>query len=398
MNALLKIAFMLCFLGFFLGQIGRIQLNSDVSITLLDVFVGVVVLLWVISLISKNNLRKSYLLQPILIFAGIGLISLAFNSAHLKSQEFLVSLLYLIRWIFYALIFFIVSGFDLYFKKKMLNAMFLSGTFVIFLGYVQYFFYPSLRNLFYLGWDEHLYRMFSVFLDPNFAGSFFVLFFFFILGAHSYIKISKNIYYASLLFTLVAILLSFSRSAFIMLLLGFFIFFGLKKRWKLILIFFVLIISIIIISSNSNMEGMNLLRVASTSARIDSMKDAAYVIQQNPLFGVGFNAYRYSQERYGLRTFKNEFVDHAGAGTDNSFLFILATTGIIGFVSYVYIWWLVVKKAYQYFLKSNSTISLLVITSIISLSVNSLFINSQFYTFNMFWVWCLVGLMENNEL
>ena len=51
-----------------------------------------------------------------------------------------------------------------------------SGLVIVGLGFVQYFFYLGLRNLYYLGWDEHLSFIFQL-LDPNFAGAFPALFF-----------------------------------------------------------------------------------------------------------------------------------------------------------------------------------------------------------------------------
>ena len=64
------------------------------------------------------------------------------------------------------------------FKSLVKKLIIFIGIFIVGLGFIQFLFYQSLRNLFYLGWDEHLYRMFSIFLDPNFAGAFFVLYYF----------------------------------------------------------------------------------------------------------------------------------------------------------------------------------------------------------------------------
>ena len=72
--------------------------------------------------------------------------------------------------------------------------MLISGSLIVLLGFIQLMFYPALRNLYYLGWDEHLYRMFSTFLDPNFAGAFFVLFTLFVIDMSlRYKKEFKNL-------------------------------------------------------------------------------------------------------------------------------------------------------------------------------------------------------------
>ena len=97
-----------------------------------------------------------------------------------------------------------------------------SGAIFIVFGYIQYLFYSNLRNLYYLGWDDHLYRLFSTFLDPNFAGIFLVLILlltvqYFFLERKTKIKIVIAMF--SVL-ALIALYLTYSRSAFISMVLG----------------------------------------------------------------------------------------------------------------------------------------------------------------------------------
>src|SRR3989344_4212784 len=89
--------------------------------------------------------------------------------------------------------------------------------------------------LYYLGWDEHLYRLFSTFLDPNFAGAFFVLYFLFALNIliDSLKKQTKffSLFIGLMSFlALIAIFLTYSRSALLMLITGSFIFLFLNAR------------------------------------------------------------------------------------------------------------------------------------------------------------------------
>jgi O-antigen ligase len=238
--------------------------------------------------------------------------------------------------------------------------------------------------------------MFSSFLDPNFAGAFFVLYFLFLFGMTiDYIKHNKINYSLILslisLISLVAILLTYSRSALIMLIVGSTTLFLLKKQKKLIfLILGVAVIFFVIAANNFYIESLNLLRTASSNARLESASHALVIIKDNPIIGVGFNAYRYAQVKYGFVKENNDgALSHSGAGTDNSFLFVLATTGVIGLIFYLYMWFKILKT------QGNKTMGSIVIASIVGIFVNSFFINSLFYSSIMLWMWILIGISSS---
>jgi O-antigen ligase len=276
--------------------------------------------------------------------------------------------------------------------------MLFSGTVVVLIGYIQYFLYPDLKNLFYLGWDEHLYRMFSSFLDPNFAGAFFVLVFILILGLiYQSLRnslISKAVALSLLnFFVLIAVYLTYSRSAFVMLAISLSVFLFLIKKWKLIVFTLIgLLLIVFIVPKSFQTEGTNLLRTFSSEQRIESSQIAIKIFQTSPVFGIGFNSYRYAQNKIGLN---NQIwqTTHSGAGTDNSFLFVLATTGIIGLVLYLYLILRIASFAKDNF--KNNVFSLILLSSFTGLIVNSFFINSLFYVFILEWIWIEVSLIEN---
>ena len=169
-----------------LGEILRLDFANGVSLKPLDIGVGIIVVLWAIfKMAKKEKIKQKRVYVPILLFAGSGALSLLINYSNLTINQFFISLTYLVRWVAYAGIFFVVSDFDKEFKERILKLLIVIGSLIVASGYLQYIFYPNLRNLFYLGWDEHMYRIFSVFLDPNFAGAFFVLFFLFLINFQS---------------------------------------------------------------------------------------------------------------------------------------------------------------------------------------------------------------------
>jgi O-antigen ligase len=395
----LKIIFSLLILSFPIAEIGRFQFSNGIAFSINDAFLIVLVISWIgYHLFKKKKVNKNNLTKPILIFIGIALISLILNIPHLSVINFLVSFLYLLRWTMYASLFFIVKEFDKKFRNKIPYLLLFSGLLVVVAGYIQYFLYPSLKNLFYLGWDAHLYRMFSGFLDPNFAGCFFVLFFIFILGL-IYDSFNKRLFLKSYIlgilgvFVLIAVYLTYSRSALIMLIVSAATFLFLIGKKKMIVFSIILFLLLIFITPKSfQTEGTNLFRTFSSQQRIESSQVAIKIFQSSPVFGVGFNAYRYAQNKFGLN---NQIwqTTHSGAGTDNSFLFVLATTGVIGLVAYLYLILRIFTLA-KINLKNN-IFSLILFSSLLGLIFNSFFINSLFYVFILEWVWITASLIES---
>lgn len=384
---LLKKIFILVLFLFPLGEIVRIDFGNGIVIKPLDIGVGLMVILWLMLKIrKKEKIKQKYILTPIILFAAVGGLSMLINAPDLSFNQFLVSIMYLIRWIIYAGIFFVLSDFDRDFKKRIRKALLIVGFLIVGLGYMQYLFYSNAKSLISLGWDEHMYRMFSTFLDPNFAGAFFVLFFLFLIS--NFFKKRNILYGLILIFTLGAIFLTFSRSALVMLIASSSLLFILVNKKIMIALLLSITLFVLIVSSRYyNIENINLFRVVSTEARLETAGNAVKIIQDNPILGVGFNAYRYAQLRYGFRNDKTSTISHADSGVDNSFLFVLATTGVVGFLSYLFMWYRILRK--YWFVP-------VVTSSIFGLLLNSLFINSLFYAPIMLWIWILLAATERN--
>lgn len=381
MDVLKYLFYILLIIGLPLSELARISFGQ-VATTLMDVLVLLIVGTFFV--LKGRFMQKEELIKPISLFVLSLILSLILNIPRLSLPQLLVSSSYIVRWASYASIYFVIRQFDLPFKQKINFLLIVSGGIIVLFGFLQYFLYPDLRNLFYLGWDEHLYRFFSwTFFDPNFAGIFLVLYFIFLL----FQKEIKKILIVTLEgFTLISILLTYSRSAYLSLVIGLISYFIIFKRFKQALItiasFSILFIAISKVPAYS--EGTNLLRTASSLARFDSAKKALTIFRDNAIFGVGFDAYRYAQERYGYINESKRLI-HSGAGTDNSFLFILATAGIIGFLAYIFL-------LYKLFSLGSNFLAL----SIIVVLLDSLFINSFFYPPIMLWIWILAGIRENN--
>lgn len=398
---ILKYLFLLVLFMFPLGELLRVDVGKNIILKPLDLAVFLTVCVYFANLIIKRiELPKTIFTKPLIAFCAIALFSLVINSFNLSPEQLLTAFLYWVRFVAFAAMYFVVLSLDKNSVKKIPAFLFIDGIIILLLGFIQYFLYPNLRNLYYLGWDEHNYRMFSTFLDPNFAGAFFVLYILLTVGlAQHYLKQIKAkqavlIFIVSVL-TVVSIFLTYSRSAILMLVASttsYLVLVG-KKKFLLVLFGAVAII-IILLSPSFNTENTNLFRTTSSFARLETYSNSVKIIKDRPFFGIGFNAYRYAQQSYGFRKDSTKFPSHADAGADNSFLFVAATTGIIGLGAYLFLWYSILKRAINLYNKNNNMFALIVICSSVGLFINSFFINSLFFPAIMLWIWTTIALMD----
>lgn len=388
---------LLCLLP--LGELVRFQTNNGINISLLDLTAGGIFLLVCIQYLKNRSYGKLSLSKPILLFISLCFLSLLVNIYWLTPFQFFVSFLYFARLVSYMCVYFFIARL----KKKqipfLLKGMLISGCFVVLFGFLQYFLYPNLKNLYYLGWDEHYLRLFSTFFDPNFAGIFLVLFFLFTL-TFTFMKLKEKRLLPTILYgtlsicTCIAVFLTYSRAAFLALLGGLLLSLFTKDNKKYLItggivsLFFILFLLFL---TNVPTEGAHMLRIPSSKARLEYARHALIIFSEHPILGVGFNTYRYAQYRHGFLDVSSWEVSHAAAGTDDSFLFILVTTGLLGFAIFCYLLW----NIFILIVQKKTVFSLLVASSFLALLIDSIFINSLFYPATLLWIMMLLGITEN---
>lgn len=375
------------------GQILRASFfDGLIHILFLDVIIALVV---IVDILKKNKTflsKKAFLFGPILSFIAVAIISLFVNIKNFPLEQIGISSLYLIRFMLYTGVYFVLQSQPRLFKTKFTYGLLLSGFAFTLIGIFQYFFYPDLRNLYYAGWDEHLYRLFSSLLDPNFAGGLLTLEFILICSIMLKGNIKKTwqklgIFFMAFL-TFVALLLTYSRSTYIMAVVSAIIFLLLSGRKKMLVGFLILFtLGILILPKDLRSEGVNLFRTASIEARAEEAKHAITIIKNNWLVGVGFNTYRFAKRDYGFLDENSWREVHSGAGTENSLLFVFVTTGIVGLVTYMFLFYKICILGKR---------SAILLVSIIGLFVHSLFVNSLFYPHTLIWIWILAGLTEKS--
>jgi len=91
----------------------------------------------------------------------------------------------------------------------------------------------------------------------------------------------------------------------------------------------------------------------------------------------------------------NWLTTHAGAGVSNSYLFVLATTGIAGFLLFLFFLYFLFKILFER-KKQGIALADFAIAALIGILVHSLFDNTFFYPFTMLWLFILVGIAVSN--
>ncbi len=270
--------------------------------------------------------------------------------------ELLVPALYTLRLLSYLCLYLIIKS-----KKTVINpnVFKISGIIMLTLGLSQYFLMPDMRWAQYLGWDDHLSRLTLPHYDPTFTGVMLSL------ALLSLVPINlrlKSLNFQLSTFYSLSILLTYSRSVWLSLMMTGFYF--IKNKLVLLAAALVMLLAITALPERFG-EGTNLLRTYSITSRFDS--DLGYIKKYgwSLLVGRGLNTLILDQEATSLP-------NHA-SGPNNSYLYVLATTGLVGLVG----WGLFMRSLY---LRSSHR------PMLIFFFVASLFNNVMFYPFALLWV------------
>lgn len=381
-----------------LGQLVKLPFSSG-NIYLLDVLVIITVTVWVFTkFVSFDyNFKLPKFFIPLFFFLLWVLITLVVGKREVSPEEFMNGGFYFIRLSFYS--FFSLIIYDLKNNKSNpLSAVFLSKVLIFsslllaVSGFVQLLIYPDLSKLAAeFGYDPHKNRLVSTFLDPNFTAAYLVLGLSLILALSSGVRgNSKKWYWLAGFILFAALIFTFSRSGWIMF-SAVLLLFGLLRSPKLLLVAMLagFLAYFAVPRVQTRISGIT-DPDDSAKLRLVSWSRAVTIFGDNPIFGVGYNLYRPAQERYGFFNFHDLEGGHAGSGSDSSFLLVLATTGVVGFIL------LLLLNGYIFVqsIKSRRTVvGMALALSIFGLFFDSQFINSLFFPQIMLWIWILVGLV-----
>lgn len=408
------------------GEMARLAVGPENGILPTDLLIPFFVAVTVLPLSLKHPAAlehaaaspaspQSNHLKPLLAFCGVAALSLLQSFAFLKASEVLNGSFYLIRFASYALLF--LAAADIVktapepekSAKKIYAVAILAAILIAVAGFIQLAVYPDLGKLEEYGWDPHINRLVSTWLDPNFIGGYLAFITCSLLGVAAYTKKPsvKSALYAVAALLLTALFLTYSRSGYLAAAAGVTVV-GLLKSRKLLIGFVIVFILAVGVSPRAEQRVTDLFHsvssfVLNTSEnpdatarlRIKSWEQTWELIGKRPFLGSGYNTLRYVNYNEG---YVADPKIHSASGSDSSLLTVLATTGAIGLIPFLWFYLSLLASSFKGWRAKKSPfssgISLGLFAGLISLLVHSLFVNSLFFPQILIPVAVMIGVVE----
>jgi O-antigen ligase len=139
---------------------------------------------------------------------------------------------------------------------------------------------------------------------------------------------------------------------------------------------------------------------SSAAARIEVWLQTIRLIIDYPLFGVGFNAYRYAMASYGV-----ESIGGSSYAAEGGLLFVLALTGVVGLTLYLAMIWQIMSTCRGLWRDpqvpaGERGLAIGAAASTVGVIFSSIFTNVLLATFVMeiLWVlWAVVSVARNSQ-
>lgn len=368
-----------------LGQTIRMPFGQGTGFTFLDLAIITLGFLALFNL--RFRLKKPPLaLILALIFIAISIISLIFTPLKLNTLEYATSFAYTVRFASYLLLgWALYSGAFTNFQKNIPSALLISGITLAVLGLLQLIFIPNLEFLAKDGWDPHYFRTASTLFDPNFAGAYFVLTL--ILLISGILSLNKKLSVIMFLIVYFATITTFSRSVTLMFIVSFLTFAFMKRSIKIFALTFLLSLGFFtgfFVYNLAIAQPRNIDRTKSAEYRLNAWEQGLKIFESSPILGIGFNSYRFALEKQQIIS-PQEALSRSASGNDSSLLFAAATTGIIGFITYVVLLISIIIASFKNYMSGNKW-GIILLSALTGLAVHSLFVNSLFYPWILIWV------------
>lgn len=317
-----------------LGQLNRLEPIPGVSFYLFEPMLALLVVLLVWTLRSRpfQLLRLRQFTIAVMILMSWLAVTFLISTVGFSGLDNGVALLYLLRLtiLLVGLVYWLCWCMEGRVSARLLSSLLLF-TIGVTVGsaLLQYLYYPNLRNLSYLGWDPHQYRVFGLYFEPVLIATISGI----LLYAIAYSKVLQNIparvmVAASLVVVLLA---SFSRAAYLALFVSCVPLLR-KVRVGPFILAGVGIVVILVLLPKPGGEGVNLLRTSTISSRSTDYRQGWQQVVNNPAFGIGYNhigAVKVVEDNQLSEQ------NHAAASFHSSYLIVAATTGVIGLVLFL---------------------------------------------------------------
>jgi O-antigen ligase len=300
-----------------------------------------------------------------------------------------------------------------HFRKLLIVSMIASMVLLIILGFLQLKYFGDFFELGMQlqGWDPHIGRLLSTWFDPNFIGGYLAFMLSITIALGLYFRHHQNrrlflVLSAISVAGLIALYLTYSRSAILALVASLGILALMKSR-KLLVISAVVIVMGFAVSPRVQDRFMDLWGTArvvfgidiqqtidpTAQLRLYSWQFAQEMISEYPLLGVGYNRYAYEINYRGHGLLDS----HASTGSDSSILTLWATTGLFGMLSFLFIGVVATMTALRRIGNKADFDSYLqtgFLAGFGGVMVHSIFVNSLLYALMMVYLWISIGMMD----
>lgn len=371
---------------------------------LVDLFIPIFATAWLgHAVLKRTPVKLPSTLFPAALFFSLGLSSLLIHSAGMENGEILGAAFYGVRWAGFYFLSVIVWNQTSVEKRTTLRMLFAFTLLLCIAGFIQLAILPDFTDMEALGWDPHRSRLLSTWYDPNFVGGFLAFMLPLVLGVAWDDKKHRKLLLPLAFIVLLALTLTLSRSAYLALMAGLFVF-GLFRSVKLLAgltVVLMLMIAVLppvqdrFLSLVDNVESFFVddytLPDASARLRFASWDEAWQLFLEEPLIGQGYNRYKYAALELG--TLKDLEI-HSASGGDSSLLNILAMTGILGFLPFFTIYLLLAKQAWH---TRKTGYGLGFLSALCGLFIHSIFVNSLLFPLFMVPFWISAGLLVSSK-
>jgi O-antigen ligase len=364
------------------GQIIRLNFNFagiTIPVQPIDVIVGCGAIYVLVKKFLKPRVFRYFLN---FIIAALG--AFVFSVFIFKNFDLVYGFFYLIRLVAYFYFFVYVWNFarrSLKDKRLLVDSLLGISVVSAVFGWIQFFAFPDIKPFFVWGWDMHLFRLVGTFLDPTFLG--IIIVFGLILSIHRGIAgwNWKNILITA--FLLISLAFTYSRASYLAFVAAIITLIYFEKKFRKFIFWIVALVIIAFLLPTARNHSIELFRSFSVIAKIENYQTTLQIFSHSPIFGIGYDNMCIAYQKYiGFQ----DFSSHACSGSDSSLLFVLATTGIVGFLIF---WDLIVKIARS--LRKSVDAEIFIVCSA-ALLVHSLFSNSLFYPWVMGYTLILLAL------
>lgn len=388
-------------------NLGRIPVLStderDFPLAFNELCLGAMLLAAALAVRSWKAVFVDRIAVTAILFALIGAGSAVWsvNRFDMDALELFVSLAYLGRWVLYFLLY--VALINSVRERNIETVWWAAETMLVIFalfGIVQSAFLPNFTQMIYtdarsFNWDEQGRRLVSTVLEPNIAG---IMLMIGVLVQIARVTAGAPVSPWRMLIMFTGLTLTISRSAAVGLFFGVLVILGaqgLSRRLLKIMgaaTVLMLLASPFLIQYLLAYNKFSIGEGSSAAARLSVWLEAIRVVQDYPLFGVGFNTYRYALEHYGVK-----IIGASSYAAEGGLLFITALTGFVGLVVYCAMTWQLVSRCRSIWrtpgIPSNHRgLAIGTTAATVGVLFASTFVNALLTTFVMELVWVLWAL------